>query len=128
MSVSIHRIYSSVTLIFFLNVFSRVAILPSENSLSPLLGWPFLLSRTDWVYSSSQPGRITLWGARRMKKVSFCRNCCTKCFYMQLFPLIVSKIMTPFEIAALLGLFCGCFVYFCVHSRLSQRLVNVSAK
>lgn len=36
MSVSIHRIYSSVTLIFFfLNVFSRVAILPSDCSVAP---------------------------------------------------------------------------------------------
>lgn len=126
MSVSIHHIYSSVTLIFFFKcIFScgdpslrEQSVASTGMAFSPFedrLGLLQFTARADHSVGSK----------KNEKKVSFCRNCRTKCFYVQLFPLIAEKIMAPLRFRHLLG----CFVlYFCVHSRLAQRFVNFSAK
>lgn len=66
MSVSIHRIYSSETLIFFFLLAWHS--LPQRKKFAALTGTAFSRLRTDWDCSSSQPGRTTLCGARTTTK------------------------------------------------------------
>lgn len=71
MFASIHRIYSSVTLtFFFLNVFSRVAILPSESVASTGMAFSPVEDRLGLLQFTARADHSG--GARRMKKVSFC--------------------------------------------------------
>lgn len=69
MSVSIHRIYTSVTLTFFF--FLVWHFVPQRTKSVAFTGMAFSPLRTDWVYSCSKPGWITLCEARKKKKKRF---------------------------------------------------------